>query len=165
MFSAVYQANNNLLFASLISCVFLCILVVRKAPCLGLDAIGFFEKTLSPPATVAAARSSNPGARCRSVFLSCHGLNAAGQLWDCESVTTPGGRPRPSPRCAPAGPIHLCGRVCVKPLCTYIRAQLYYLCITAFTRLFFYCQSCILDACGPVVCWTSGGIKVLTPLH
>lgn len=95
---AVCQANNNLLFASLVSCVFFCILVVRNAPCLGLQEIGFFEKTLRPPAMVAAVRSSNPGARCRSVFLSCQGLNAAGQLWDCESVTTPGGRPQPSPR-------------------------------------------------------------------
>lgn len=58
----------------------------------------FCEETLSPPAVVAAVGSSNPGARCRSVFLSCQGLNAAGQLWDCESVTTPGGRPQPSPR-------------------------------------------------------------------
>lgn len=36
-------------------------------------------------------QSFSSTARCLSMFLACHGFNAVGQVWDCESVTTGGG--------------------------------------------------------------------------
>lgn len=49
-----------------------------------------FEKVLLP-FCVATVRISNLLAHWASMFLTRHGFNAVGQVWDCESVTTGGG--------------------------------------------------------------------------